>query len=123
VGDKEKHLDAGGGVSETRVGSAEASRYRRLNRVAAAFVMLCVLLLVSPAPARGQGVGIYRGRQGRRVGRVTLPTPPFNPDAGILGSRKGRVDASPKAAPRRPKRRGVKTAKRKTARKMSRKRV
>ncbi len=39
------------------------------------------------APTRGQDAGVYRGRQGRRVGGATLPTPPFNPNAGILGSR------------------------------------
>jgi len=96
---------------------------RRLDRVAAAFVVLFVFFAASPAPARGQGVGVYGGRQGRRVGRVTLPTPPFNPGAGILGSRKGRAQDSTKAAPPRAARRGVKTTRRNTARKTSRKRV
>jgi hypothetical protein len=93
------------------------------KRVATAFVVLFVFFPMSPAPARGQGIGVYRGGQGRRVGRVTLPTPPFNPDAGILGSRRGRVHAPPKAAPRRTARRGVKTAKRNAARKVARKRI
>jgi hypothetical protein len=61
----------------------------------AAALLLFVFLLESPAPARGQGIGVYRGRQGRRVGRVTLPTPPFNPNAGILNGdgRRGRDSA------------------------------
>lgn len=79
---------------------------RRIKSVAAAFVALFVLFLESPAPARGQGIGVYRVRQGRRVGRVTLPTPPFNPNAGILDSGKGRGRNLPKAAPRRSLGRG-----------------
>ena len=74
---------------------------KRLTRLAAAAVLLFAFFLVSAAPARGQGGGVYRGRQGRRVGRVILPTPPFNPNAGILDSGKGRGRDSPKTAPRR----------------------
>ena len=102
----------------------ESGLDKLLTRVATAAVLLFVFSLESPAPARGQGVGVYRGRQGRRVGRVTLPTPPFNPNAGILNSdgRRGRDSAkktsrrkavgSAKAAnrnptPRTPRRRKV----------------
>ena len=76
----------------------------------AAALLLCVFLLEPPAPARGQGVGVYRGRQGRRVGRMPLPTPPFNPNAGILDSPGGRKQDSPKTTRRRPARRTVKAA-------------
>ncbi|MET0648955.1 MAG: hypothetical protein ABW208_20285 [Pyrinomonadaceae bacterium] len=81
-----------------------------LTRAAAAAVLLFVFLLETPVPARGQGVGIYRGRQGRRVGRIPLPTPPFNPNAGVLDSRDGRGKDSPKTTRRRPARRSVKAA-------------
>ena len=81
-----------------------------LTRAAAAAALLCVFLLEPPAPARGQGVGVYRGRQGRRVGRTPLPTPPFNPNAGILDGRGGRKQDSAKTARRRPARRTVKAA-------------
>ncbi len=81
-----------------------------LTRAATAAILLFVFFLESPGPAHGQGVGVYRGRQGRRVGRVTLPTPPFNPNAGILDSRGGRRHDSPKTTRRRSTRRGVKTA-------------
>jgi hypothetical protein len=78
-----------------------------LTGAASAAVLLFVLFLESPGTALGQGVGGYRGRQGRRVGRVTLPTPPFNPDAGILNKRGGHD--SPKATRRRSTRRNDKT--------------
>ena len=87
-----------------------------LTRAAAAAVLLFVFFVESPAPARGQGVGVYRGRQGRRVGRVTLPTPPFNPNAGILTKRAERGHDSPKATRRRPTRPSVKTSGHKTPR-------
>ena len=63
--------------------------------------------LESGVRARGQ---IVRGGlgKGRRVGRVTLPTPPYNPDAGILSEPKGRSRNSPKAAPRRSAKRHIK---------------
>lgn len=82
------------------------------TRVATAAVLLFVFFLESPAPARGQGIGVYRGRQGRRVGRVTLPTPPFNPDAGILNSDGRRGRDSTKNTPRRKAVSNVKAANR-----------
>jgi hypothetical protein len=81
-----------------------------LFRAATAAVLLFVFFMESPGTARGQGVGVYRGRQGRRVGRVALPTPPFNPHAGILDGRVGSRHDSPKTTRRRSTRRGVKTA-------------
>ncbi len=80
---------------------------KRLKTVAAAFVALFIFIFESPAPARGQVVGVYRVRQGRRVGRITLPTPPFNPDAGILGSGRPRVREAPKRGRRRATRRAA----------------
>lgn len=93
----------------------ECGLKRRLKSVVAAFVVLFVFFLESPTPARGQGIGIYRVRQGRRVGRVTLPTPPFNPNAGILGSGKARVREAPKRVQRRATRRGIRAGTRHTA--------
>jgi len=87
-----------------------------LTRAATAAVLLFVFFMESPVPARGQGVGVYRGRQGRRVGRVTLPTPPFNPNAGILDSGGRRGHDSPKTTQRRSTRRSVKAAGRGTPR-------
>ena len=81
-----------------------------LTRAATAAVLLFVFFIESPVAARGQGVGIYRGRQGRRVGGVTLPAPPFNPNAGILDRPAGRVRDSKKDTRRRSTRRGVKAA-------------
>ena len=81
---KENNLPTGDRVE------GESRLNQRLTRVVTAAVLLCVFLLELPAPARGQGVGVYRGRQGRRVGGVTLPTPPFNPNAGILNGSSGR---------------------------------
>ena len=91
-----------------------------LTRAATAAVLLFVFFVESPVAARGQGVGVYRGGQGRRVGRVTLPTPPFNPDAGILNKRVGRGHDSPKARRRRPTRRSVKAAGHATPRRVRR---
>jgi hypothetical protein len=87
-----------------------------LTRAAAAAVLLLVFFAASPGTARGQGGGVYRGRQGRRVGGVTLPTPPYNPNAGVLDRRVGRVRDSPKAARRPPARRNDKTARQGTRR-------
>lgn len=81
-----------------------------LTGAATAAVLLFVFFMESPDAARGQGVGVYRGRQGRRVGRVTLPTPPFNPNAGILESSGARGKDSPRATRRRSARRGAKAA-------------
>jgi len=83
----------------------------RLKRLAAAGLLLSVLFLLPSDKARGQGTGVYRVRQERRVGRVTLPTPPFNPNAGILGTRKGREQVPPKNTRRRATRRGDKASK------------
>src|ERR1044071_7420715 len=74
---------------------------KRLFKPFAAGLMLLALLLETVAPARGQAVGVFRAPQGRRVGRVRLPTPPFNPDAGILDSRTRPARATHKAAARR----------------------
>lgn len=92
---------------------------RRLNSLAAAFVALLIFMLASPAHVRGQGVGVNRVMQKRRVGRVTLPTPPFNPDAGILGGGKARTRKAPKHARRRASQRGARAATRHTAPKSS----
>ena len=77
-------------------------------------VMACVLMFfISQAvclPARGQVP--TRGGQGRGIGRVALPTPPFNPDAGILNSPKARRSPASKATPRRPNKRSVKASNR-----------
>jgi hypothetical protein len=83
-----------------------------------------ILLTAGPtAPAQGQGVGVYRGRQGRRVGGMTLPTPPFNPDASVLDRRGVGRRGSPKAAPRRSTGRGVEAANRNPARVKTRRRA
>ncbi len=62
----------------------------RFTKAATAAVLLFALLMA----AQGQYVRLHRGAQGRRVGRITLPTPPFNPDAGILNGRTGRERSS-----------------------------
>lgn len=83
----------------------------RFTKAATSAVLLFTLLIGSHTAAQGQGVRLYRGGQGRRVGRVTLPTPPFNPNAGILSGRKGREHGSTSAAPRRSTRHGIKSPK------------
>lgn len=85
---------------------------RLIKGMGGAFITLLMVAGMSlaagfTAPARGQDLGVYRGRQGRRVGGVKLPTPPFNPDAGILGSGGVSRRGSPKAAPRKPRKRAV----------------
>ena len=100
----------------------ESRLNQRLTRVVTAAVLLCVFFLELPAPARGQGIGVYRGRQGRRVGRVTLPTPPFNPNAGILNSDGRRGRDSTKNTPRRTAAGGVKAGKRNPTRRTPRRR-
>ena len=89
---------------------------KRIVGLAASGLLIFVFLLVTSDNAPGQGVGIYRGKQGRRIGRVTLPTPPFNPNAGILEARKGRGQDSPKTIRHRPTRAAVKATKRNTNR-------
>ena len=65
-------------------------------------VLLLACCLAFDSLAHGQWVGRGHGRgQGRREGGIVLPTPPFNPDAGILRSRKGRDRTPTKTAPRR----------------------
>ena len=86
--------------------------FKRLIKAGAFGVMLFVLFLGPSVSVRGQHVGIFRAPQGRRVGRVRLPTPPFNPDAGILESRSGRAHRSPKTRTRRPAAHGIKATNR-----------
>jgi hypothetical protein len=81
---------------------------KRLIKAGAACVMLFVLFTDSSVSARGQEVGIFRAPQGRRVGRVRLPTPPFNPDAGVLDGRSRRARDSRKTTARSPRRHRVK---------------
>jgi hypothetical protein len=73
---------------------------RRLLKVATVVALLFTFSLELCVPARGQLIGVGRAR-GRRVGRVVLPTPPFNPDAGILDSPKGRGHNHTPVVPRR----------------------
>lgn len=94
-----------------------------LTRAAAAALLLLVFFVELPGPASGQGVGVYRGRRGRRVGSVTLPTPPFNPDAGVLNSRGGQGHDSRKTTRRRSTRHRVRAAGPGTARRRGVRRV
>jgi hypothetical protein len=71
------------------------------TRVIRAGLLLLALCLASVSAARGQVIRSRRG-QGQRVGRVVLPTPPFNPDAGILSGPRAGGKSSPKAGARRP---------------------
>jgi len=84
------------------------------DRVKTLNLAVAALILFSPASfassARGQDIGIFRAPQGRRVGGVRLPTPPFNPDAGILDSRRRRAPDSHKTAVRHSSRHNVKRA-------------
>jgi hypothetical protein len=80
---------------------------KRLIKAGAACVMLIVLFSQSSVYARGQQVGIFRAPRGRRVGTVRLPTPPFNPDAGVLDRRGRRAHDSHKTTARRPRGHGV----------------
>ena len=52
-------------------------------------VLLLAFSLEWGVPARGQLIEIGKARR-RRVGRVVLPTPPFNPDAPVLADERGR---------------------------------
>ena len=69
------------------------------TRVIAAGLLLafCVTLETT---THGQ---LIRGRVGRgqRVGDVVLPTPPYNPNAGVLGSPRARRRPAAKPAERR----------------------
>ena len=74
-------------------------------------ILLLVFSITAGLPARGQ-VPVRRNGQDRRVGGIILPTPPFNPDAGILNSPKTRRGTSSSATPRRQSKRSVKAGKR-----------
>lgn len=82
------------------------------NKRITASVLLLVFFVAAEIPARGQ-VTTGRGRQGRRVGSVVLPTPPFNPDAGILNGPRTRRATSSKVTQRRPVNRSVRDGNRK----------
>ncbi|HEY6190567.1 MAG TPA: hypothetical protein VIW80_23145 [Pyrinomonadaceae bacterium] len=69
-------------------------------------IWLLLLFPVAEIPLHAQGIGgRYGRRQGRREGSIVLPTPPFNPNAGILSRPNGRGRNSPKVTPRRSVRR------------------
>jgi hypothetical protein len=59
----------------------------RLSKAVSTAALLITLVLAGGAVARGQ---LIRVDKGRRVGRVILPTPPFNPDAPVLDDERGR---------------------------------
>ena len=81
------------------------SHFRRAGEVG---VLLLVISLAPALPVHGQIVGGGAGRgQGRREGNIVLPTPPFNPNAGILRSPKGRARKAPQVTPRRPLKRSA----------------
>jgi hypothetical protein len=71
-------------------------------------LMLLIFLFNDGLPARGQVTTRRGAQEGRRVGGVVLPTPPFNPDAGILNAPKARRVPPAKAVSRRPNRRKAK---------------
>jgi hypothetical protein len=71
---------------------------RRFLKAVPALLLSLAFSLEACVPARGQLISIGKRR---RVGRVVLPTPPFNPDAGILDGPRGRARNTTKAAPRR----------------------
>ncbi|MCA1592891.1 MAG: hypothetical protein LC754_09625 [Acidobacteria bacterium] len=74
----------------------------RFTLTAKRIVFLLVLAMALDIPAHSQVMGRIGGRgQGRREGRIVLPTPPFNPDAGILSGPASRRRNQPKAAPPR----------------------
>jgi hypothetical protein len=74
---------------------------QRSRKLVMAAILSFIFSVAAGIPARGQ---VLTGRvgQGRgRVGRVALPTPPFNPDAGILTRAKTPPATSTKATSRR----------------------
>ena len=75
--------------------------FRHSTRLVVAAVMSLIFTMAAGVTARGQ-VPTGRVGQGRgRVGRVVLPTPPFNPDAGVLTPTNIRHRTSTKATQRR----------------------
>lgn len=77
--------------------------FTHTTKVISAGILLIFCLTPGIAP-QGQ---VIRSRARQRVGRVALPTPPFNPNAGVLGSPKARGRTAAADAPRRPVKRGV----------------
>lgn len=75
--------------------------HTRSHKAIKAIALSLIFYLGQGLPARGQLIEVGKARR-RRVGRVVLPTPPFNPDAGILDSPKGHSRNAPKTGPRRP---------------------
>ncbi|HEX8774127.1 MAG TPA: hypothetical protein VF735_10995 [Pyrinomonadaceae bacterium] len=64
-------------------------------------IWLLLLFLAAEIPVQAQGIGdTYKTGQ-RREGSIVLPTPPFNPNAGILDRPKARSRTAPKARQRR----------------------
>ena len=64
-------------------------------------IWLLLLFLVAEIPVHAQGIGGTYRRGQRREGSIVLPTPPFNPNAGILSKPKARSRNAPKATQRR----------------------
>lgn len=85
---------------------------RPIKAVTAVVILFFVLFLESAPPAPGQEADIDRAPQRQRVGRVRLPTPPFNPDAGVLDGRGRGAHGSHGTGARRPPARRVKAANR-----------
>jgi hypothetical protein len=79
----------------------------RHTKVVTAAALLIVFSLAAVVLTSGQ-VRAGRGRRGHRVGSVVLPTPPFNPNAGILDGPKTRRGTSNKVTPRRTVNSGAK---------------
>lgn len=71
------------------------------TKTAKTCIWLLLFFLIAELPLHSQEVGRrYDRGQGQREGSIVLPTPPFNPDAGILRP-KGRGRNLPKVTPRR----------------------
>lgn len=82
------------------------------NKLIMAAFLFIFFSVAASVSARGQ-VTAGRIGQGRRVGKVVLPTPPFNPDAGILTRPKTRSSStSTKPAPHRTTNRRVRAGNR-----------
>ena len=87
---------------------------RHFTKLVVAAVLSLIFSTAAGSAARGQ---VLTGRDGQgrgRVSRVVLPTPPFNPDAGILTRTKTRHSTPTKVTPRRrrPTNRKIKAGKR-----------